>query len=111
MDFVIHTLVNALLLFLAGKLVDGFEVRNPKAAIVGALVLALANWVVTPLLILLTLPITLLTLGLFTLVINAVVLMLVAALVRGFEIRGFWPALWGAGAIAIMSVILGVLFR
>lgn len=111
MSFVIHTLVNALLLFLAGKLVDGFEVRNAKAAIVGALVLGLANWLVAPLLHLIALPITLLTLGLFALVINAVILMLVAALVRGFEIRGFWAALWGAGALAIMNVMIGLLFR
>ncbi len=106
MGFVIHILVNAALLFVAGKLVDGFEVRDAKAAMVGALVLGLANWLLRPILDLVTLPITVLTLGLFSVVVSAVVLMLVAALVRGFEIRSFGAALWGAVAIGLMNFVL-----
>ena len=110
MQFVIHIIVNAGLLFLAGKLVEGFEVRDAKAAVVGALVLSVANWLVRPLLDLITLPITLLTLGLFSIVVSAVILMLVAALVRGFSIRGFGAALWGAVAIGLMNFVLTMLF-
>lgn len=106
MGFVIHILVNAALLFVAGKLVEGFEVRDAKAAVVGALVLGLANWLVRPILDLVTLPINILTLGLFSIVVSAVVLMLVASLVRGFAIRSFGAAIWGALAIGLMNFLV-----
>ena len=89
---------------------EGFEVQDAKAAVVGALVLSLANWFVRPILDLITLPINLLTLGLFSVVVSAVILMIVAAVVRGFVIRGFGAALWGAVAIGLMNVVLGMLF-
>lgn len=110
MQYVVHILVNAGLLFLAGKLVNGFEVRDAKAAVVGALVLSLANWLVRPILDWITLPINLLTLGLFSVVVSALILMVVAAVVRGFAIRGFGAALWGAVAIGLMNMVLGMLF-
>lgn len=110
MNFVIHILVNAVLLFLVGRLVSGIEVRDGKAAIFGAIVLGLANASVGKLLILLTLPITFLTLGLFMLVINALMLMLAAAFVDGFEVEDFWSALFGAVAFAGMNFLVGMLF-
>ena len=110
MDFVIHILVNAVLLFLVGRLVSGIEVRDGKAAIFGAIVLGLANASVGKLLVLLTLPITFLTLGLFMLVINALMIMLAAAFVDGFEVEDFWSALIGAIAFAGMNFLVGMLF-
>lgn len=110
MQYVVHILVNAGLLFLASKLVNGFEVQDAKAAVVGALVLSLANWLVRPILDWITLPINLLTLGLFSVVVSALILMIVAAVVRGFAIRGFGAALWGAVAIGLMNMVLGMLF-
>ena len=110
MQYVVQILVNAGLLFLAGKLVEGFEVRDGKAAVVGGLVLSLANSLVRPILDAITLPINLLTLGLFSVVVSAVILMIVAAVVRGFAIRGFGAALWGAVTIGLMNVVLGMLF-
>lgn len=110
MEFIAHVVVTSILLFILGKLIDGFEVRDAKAAILGALVLGVANGLVRPILILLTLPVTILTLGLFLLVVNALMLLLAAALVRGFEIEGFAPALWGAVGLAVLNVLVGVLF-
>lgn len=110
MGFVIHILVNAVLLFLVGRLVSGIEVRDGKAAIFGAVVLGLANASVGKLLVLLTLPITLLTLGLFMLVINALMLMLAAAFVEGFEVEDFWSAFIGAIVFAGMNFLAGMLF-
>jgi len=110
MDFVIHILVNAVLLFLVGRLVSGVEVRDGKAAIFGAIVLGLANASVGKLLVLLTLPITFITLGLFMLVINALMIMLAAAFVDGFEVEDFWSAFIGAIAFAGMNFLVGMLF-
>ena len=72
-----------------------------------ALLLALANAVVRPLLILLTLPLTLVTFGLFVLVINAVMILLVSAMVRGFRVSGFWTAFFASIFISIISFLIG----
>ena len=75
--------------------------------LVAALLLGLANAVVRPLLVVLTLPLTLLTFGLFLLVINALVLMLVAKVVQGFHLDGFWTAFWASIFMALLSLVLG----
>ena len=110
MDILIRILVNAVLLFLVGRLVSGVEVRDGKAAIFGAVAFGLANASVGKLLAVLTLPITFLTLGLFLLVINALMLMLAAAFVDGFEVEDFGSALWGAVALSVMNFLVGVMF-
>ena len=109
MGFIIHILVSAALLFVLGRLVGGIEVRDGKAALFGAIVLGLANALVRPLLVLLTLPITVLTLGLFIFVVNALMLMLAAALVDGFEVRGFGSALWGSLLLGVMNTLVGMI--
>jgi putative membrane protein len=109
MSFIVHVLVTAVLLFLLGRMVSGIRVRDGKAALVGALVLGLANAFVRPVLVLLTLPVTVVTLGLFLLVVNAAMLALAAALVDGFEIDGFGSALLGAILLAVMNLFVGVL--
>lgn len=106
-DFVIHILVNAFLLFVVGRLVSGIDVRDGKAALWGALALGVANWLVRPILVLLTLPVTVLTLGLFLLVINALILMLAAAFVDGFEIEDFGSAFVGSLAFTVMNFLVG----
>ena len=110
MQIIVHILVTAVLLFVLGKLIDGIEVRDGKAALYGAIILGFANAFVRPILVILTLPVTILTLGLFLLVVNALMLMLAAAVVRGFEIEGFGAALWGAVGLAILNFLVGVLF-
>ena len=109
MGFVIHILVSAGLLFVLGRLVSGIEVKNGEAAVFGALGLGLANAVIRPLLLKLALPITIITLGLFVWVVNALMLMLVAAFVDGFEVRDFKTALWGALVLGIMNLLVGAL--
>ena len=108
MDILIRILLNAVLLFLVGRLVSGVEVRDGKAAIFGAIAFGLANAFVGRLLILLTLPITFLTLGLFLLVVNALMLMLAAAFVDGFEVEDFGSAMWGAVALAVLNFLVGM---
>lgn len=111
MGFLVHILVSAALLFILGRLVSGIEVRDGKAALFGALVLGLANALVRPLLVLITLPITILTLGLFIFVVNALMLMLAAAFVDGLEVKGFKSALWGSVVLALMNILVGVFFH
>ena len=110
MGFIIHTLVTAGLLYIVGRLVDGIEVRDGKAAIFGALGLGLANALVRPILIKLTLPITIITLGLFAFVVNALMIMLAAAFVDGFEVDDFPSALWAALALGVMNFLVAMFF-
>jgi putative membrane protein len=109
MGFIAHLLVTAVLIFLLGRMVSGIRVRDGRAALIGALVLGIANAIVRPILVLLTLPVTVLTLGLFLLVVNALMLALAAALVDGFEIEGFGAALWGSIVLAVMNIFVGLL--
>ena len=108
--FVVHTVVSAPLLFVVGRVVDGIEVRDGKAAFLGAICLGVANGLIRPLLIKLTLPITFLTLGLFVLVVNALMFMLAAAFVDGFEVDDFWSALWGSLTLGVMNFLVGMFF-
>lgn len=108
MAILIHILVSAALLYVTGKLVDGFEVHDAKAAVLGAVVLGLANWLIRPVLDFIALPLTLLTLGLFGVVVSAAVLMLTARMVRGFRIDGFKAALFGALALGVMNYLVAI---
>ena len=110
MGILIHILVSAALLFVIGRLVGGIEVRDGKAALFGAVALGLANAFVRPLLVTLTMPITIVTLGLFIFVVNALMLMLAAAFVDGFEVKGFGSALWGAVVLGLMNALVGMMF-
>jgi len=108
MEFIGHILVTSVLLFLLGHVVDGIEVRDAKAAIFGALALGLANAFVRPVVVLLTLPVTAITLGLFLFVVNALMLMLAAAVVDGFEVDGVGSALKGSVGLAVMNLLVGI---
>ncbi len=105
--FLLHWGVTALSLWAASFVFDGLRFASVSALVVAALLLGLANAVVRPLLILLTLPLTLLTLGLFLLVVNAMMLLLVSALVTGFTIAGFWTAFFASIFISILSYVIG----
>lgn len=110
MGIVIHIAVSAVLLFILGRLVSGIDVRDGKAALFGALGLGLANAFVRPLILMLTLPITVLTLGLSIWVVNALMLMLAAAFVEGFKVRGFMAALWGSAVLGLMNFLVSMVF-
>jgi putative membrane protein len=108
MEFIGHVLVTTVLLFLLGQLIDGIEVRGWKAALFGAAALGLANAFVRPVVIFFTLPVTAITLGLFLFVVNALMLMLAAAIVDGFEVDGFGAALKGSLGLAVMNLLVGM---
>lgn len=107
MNLLILWLTTALSVALGAYLVPGVQVASFGVALVVAIVMGLVNLVVKPLLLLITLPINILTLGLFTFVINALLLMLVSRLVDGFTITGFLPALLLSLVLAVIAAIIG----
>jgi putative membrane protein len=98
-------LLNAAALLLVAYLYPGVQVTSFAAAIVAALVLGLVNAVIRPVLLVLTLPVTILTLGLFIFVINALLFWLVAELVGGFHVAGFWAALVGSILYSVITLV------
>jgi putative membrane protein len=102
-----HWLVNAIALLLVAYLYSGVHVSSLPAALAAALVLGLVNVLVRPLIVLLTLPVTLLTLGLFLFVINALLFWFVAEVVHGFSVDGFGPALLGSILYSVITLIAG----
>ncbi|HTY79820.1 MAG TPA: phage holin family protein [Candidatus Bathyarchaeia archaeon] len=105
MGFLLRVLINALAIMLAASIVPGIEVNGLGAALVGGLLLGLVNAVVRPVLIVLTFPITILTLGLFLLVLNGLCFWLASAVVKGFVVAGFWSAFFGALIVSLVSWI------
>lgn len=90
----------------ASYLLEGIHVSGFFSALFAAALLGILNAVFRPILIILTLPINILTLGLFTFVINAVMLMMVSGVISGFEVKGFWSAVFGSLLISIVSWLL-----
>ena len=101
MNWIIRLLLNGLAVVLTAYLLPGVEVDDYGAALIVALILAIVNVVVKPILVILTIPITIITLGLFLLVINAAIILFIDNLVGGFRVAGFWWAL-------LFSLILSI---
>jgi len=108
-EFLIHLLVTSALLLLVSNLVKGVEIESWGSAFIAALVLGLVNGFVRPLMVILTLPLTVLTFGLFLLVINALMLQLSAALVPGVRVSGFGPALIGSLLLTLLNLLVAAL--
>lgn len=100
---------NALALLAVAYLLPGIRVDGFGSALIAALVLGLINTLVRPLLILLTLPATVLTMGLFILVINGLLFWFAGSVLRGFEVSGFWVGVLGALLYSIISYVLSLL--
>ena len=104
-----HLLVSALLLWLVSQIVHGIQIVDFGYALLAALVLGLVNFLVRPILIIVTLPITILTLGLFLIVINALMLMLTGAIVPGLHIESFRAALLGGLLLGLFNLAASAL--
>jgi len=100
-----RVLLGAFALLLAAYLIPGIEVTGLYAAIIAAVILGLLHGLVRPILFILTLPITILTLGLFHFVINAALFMFAASFIEGFSVSGFWVALLGSLVVSIINTI------
>ena len=110
MQLLLRWILNALALLLVTRVVPGVTVDGFYAALVVALVLGIVNALLRPILVFLTLPINLLTLGLFTFVINALLFWFVSTFVKGFNVSGFAAAFWGALLLWAVSWFTNALF-
>jgi putative membrane protein len=107
--FIAFWFVNTLVLWVASQLFSSISFSGWRALLVSGLAFGIAQTVLKPVLVLLTLPITILTLGLFLLVINALILLLVAWLVPGFQLAGFWHAVGIGLFVSIFSLVLDLM--
>jgi putative membrane protein len=107
--FLIFWGVNTLSLWVADDLFDGISFTTPQALFIAGLMLGLVNTFLKPVLLILTLPLSIVTLGFFVLVINALMLLLTAWLVPGFVVAGFWVGFFVAIFVAVFSFILNAL--
>ncbi|HEY4694776.1 MAG TPA: phage holin family protein [Candidatus Nanoarchaeia archaeon] len=111
MQLLISWLVNSIALFVTAKLVPGIRVDDLTTLFLASLVIGVINTLIKPVLQIISLPITILTLGIFALIINAALLNLAAWLVPGFEVNGFLPAFLGAIVLSVVSTILHSLVK
>lgn len=111
MKIIVNWLILTIAIIVAAYFVPGVYVEGFTTALWSALVLGIINTLIKPLLIFLTLPINILTLGLFTFIINAILVMMAAAIVAGFNITGFWTAIIFSIAISIVVYILNLIFK
>lgn len=109
MRLILIWICNALALLAVAYLLPGIRVDGFTAALIAALVLGLINTLLRPLLILLTLPVTVLTLGLFILVINGLLFWFAGSVLRGFEVSGFWVGVMGALLYSVLSSVFSLL--
>ena len=108
---ILRWLINALVLILISQLIPGFIVTSFYSALIAALLLGLVNATIRPILLILTIPINIITLGLFTFVINAVMLLLVSTVVKGFSITSFSSALLGGLILWLVSLLVNYTIR
>ena len=104
--FLIRAVVVGIGLWLASQIVPGVSFHSSESLIAAALLLGIVNAFVRPILVILTLPITLLTLGLFLLVINGLMIELVSYFLAGFVVTGFWPAFFAAIVVSLTSWVM-----
>ncbi|NLY28226.1 MAG: phage holin family protein [Alcaligenaceae bacterium] len=106
MELILIWILNAVALLVVAYILPGITVASFGSALIAALVLGLLNALVKPVLIVLTLPITVVTLGLFLLVLNALVFWFAGSILKGFQVNGFWWAVIGAIVYSIVSGLL-----
>lgn len=107
---ILRWILSALAVFSTAWLVPGIRVANIWTALIAALVIGLLNAIVRPILLFLTLPINILTLGLFTLIVNGILFYLASSIVKGFDIANFWTAVLGAIVYMVAMWIVSGLF-
>lgn len=111
MHFLLRLLINGIVFYCLPYFVQGIHVNNFLAAIIAALIFGIVNAIIRPIVLLLSLPLTIITLGLFVIVVNALMFWLVGWISPGVRVDGFVPALIGAIVMMIVSLITNHLFR
>lgn len=107
----VQWLLTAIALLIVSRIIPGFYVAGLWPALVAAVVIGLLNATVGFFLKIITFPLSILTLGIFLLVINALMIRLASGIVKGFNVTGFWPAFWGAVVLAILGMVIRALTK
>ena len=107
MKFLIQIIISAISVLVTGYLLPGIKIDGFSTALVVAVVLAILNVFLKPVLVLFSIPATIFTLGLFLLVINAVIILIASKMVDGFHVSGFWSALFFSIVLSVINAILG----
>jgi putative membrane protein len=110
-ELLARLVINAALLVGVARVVPGFYVEGWGSAFIGALVLGVVNFFVRPVMVILTFPLTMLTLGVFLLVVNALMLWLVSGLVAGIHLKGFWSAFFGSLLFSLLNLAISAVVR
>lgn len=110
-NLIVRWIINGLALYLVSYIIPGIHLTDFKSALIAVVVIGLVNALIKPILFLFTLPITVVTLGLFTLVINALMFMLASSIAPGFKVDGFLTALIGSILLSIISTMLHALVK
>jgi putative membrane protein len=108
MKFFFRLIISAISIVITAYLLAGVHIKDLFTALLVAIILALLNGIVKPIVIILTIPVTILTLGLFLLVLNALMIIIAENLVPGFEVNGFWLALLFSIILSLISSLLGI---
>jgi putative membrane protein len=106
MALLVQWLLYAVALLIVSKIVPGFHVAGLWPALIAALVIGLLNATIGLVLKIITFPISIITFGIFLLVINGLMILLASSIVRGFSVRGFFPAFWGAVVLALLGMVI-----
>lgn len=109
MKIIINLIVTALIVYLLSNFLPGISVDGFGSSVIVVIVLAILNFIVKPILQIISIPITILSLGLFLFVINAIIILLCSSLVGGFHVDGFWSALLFSLVLSIVQSIVGAL--
>jgi putative membrane protein len=104
--FLIKSIISGIAVLLTSKIVPGFEIRGFFTAVFTAILIAIMNFLLWWFIFIVTFPLTVLTLGLFTLVVNAIILKMAAAVMPGFELKSWLSAIFGGVVLAILNVVL-----
>lgn len=110
MRMLLHWVLTALAIWIVSRVVPGFVITGPFTALIAALVIGLINATIGLVLKIITFPLTILTLGLFWFVINAIMIELASAFVPGFHVLSFWSAFWGGIVLSLLNMLLKSLF-
>jgi putative membrane protein len=111
MAILLQWFLYAIALLIVSRIVPGFHVAGLWPALIASLVIGLLNATVGLFLKIITFPLSILTLGLFLLVINSLMILLAAHIVRGFTVRGFFPAFWGAVVLALLGMLIKAVMK
>ena len=111
MKFLAQLIISALAVIITSLILPGVQINSPLTGVIVAAVLAVLNAIIKPILVILTIPITVITLGLFLLVINAAIILLASYLVDGFNVQGFWTALFFSIILSLVTSIFNNLSK